>query len=77
MTEAGKKFSPAKIIGGLVGIDDLINNQRMVAELLAGDQKNRVDGFKEMVGLTEAGKAIADEAIFTDNQVLEEIAEAS
>lgn len=69
MTEAGKKFSPAKIIGGLVGIDDLINNQRMVAELLANDQKNRVGGFMETVGLTEAGKAIADEAIFTDSEI--------
>jgi hypothetical protein len=70
MTEAGKKFSPAKIIGGLVGIDDLLDRERVVAELLAGDEKSRIEGFKESVGLG-AVRSVAAESVFTDAEVFD------
>lgn len=68
-TEAGKKFSPAKIMNKLVSLDDLIQRELLTKELIENDQRNRVEAFAESHGLgriTQHGNVSTQEEVATE-----------
>lgn len=60
LTEAGKTFSPAKIMGRLVDLDRLVDQELVVKELLAADHETKVEGVANELGLRYEGDTMEE-----------------